>query len=235
MRFSEFVVLIFGAMIVAGCQTSPGTTEPFKPYESFSTSKTQSQYFTDETTKAGDELGRALVANCMSSGQLNALDACFRQRTSDAFQTPESGVKACQDLQDMDKYIECIAMGSVNDSLRQRISAAHSPAMQATDWRRPEDYMKRLMKGEIQDLTDKCLQGSLDSINQCMRQELVRFSSVSDEHLQTCASISDSEKFGNCLGEAVGLEFLQSAIGRLRDKSAALSRQPALQVAERAL
>ncbi len=213
------VAALLSAILISGCQTV-GSTDADKPYQSYSGSRSESKYFPVELDNAARALGRELANQCAAAGQKSALEACFRQKTAEAFQTPDIGLKACQDVQHFGQYSECISIGTIADHLRQKISSAHRPQMIATDWRSPDAYLKNLMKGEILDITDKCFAGALADVDHCTRTELARFADVSEHFQQSCETTKDSEQFGNCLGEALGVQFLQQAADRLAAKSA---------------
>ena len=178
------------------------------------------RYFAAEYDAVTRIIGEELAENCQQSGGLPALQKCFRLKLVEAFDTPTEGQRACAPLTAIDPYVECISMGSLADDMRRKIAPSNRPEMQSTDWRKPEPFLKKLVKGFANGVIALCLDQKTSETRSCIRREMPRQLEIIQPLRQRCDKLGDDSDYSECIGEAMGLQFFHRAAVRLSMRDA---------------
>jgi hypothetical protein len=180
----------------------------------------EAHYFAAEYDAITRVIGEELAENCQQSGGLPAMQKCFRVKLVQAFATPAEGQRACAPLTAIDPYVECISMGSLAADMRSKIPAANRPDMRLVDWRKPQPFLRKLVKGFASGVIDICLDQKTMGARSCIRQEMPRQLEIVQPLRLRCDKLSDDGDYSECIGEAMGLQFFHRAAVRLSMRDA---------------
>lgn len=211
-RSANILLGIILVLALAACQSASTDGET-----AVQRSKTghDERYFATEYDAVTRIIGEELAENCQQNGSLPAMQKCFRLKLVEAFNTPAEGQRACAPLTAIDPYVECISMGSLAADMRSKIAPSNRPAMQPTDWRKPEPFLKKLVKGFATGVIDLCLDQKTAETRSCIRQEMPRQLEIIQPLRRRCDKLGDDGDYSECIGEAMGLQFFHRAAVRL--------------------
>ncbi|MDY0883182.1 hypothetical protein ACFPL7_09500 [Dongia soli] len=201
---------------LAACQS--GSPEADTAAQQSETSH-DARYFAAEYDAVTRVIGEELAENCQQSGAVPAMQKCFRVKLVQAFATPAEGQRACAPLMAIDPYVECISMGSLAADMRSKIPPSNRPEMQSADWRKPQPFLKKLVKGFAIGVINVCVDRKTET-RSCIRQEMPRQLEIVQPLRQRCEKLSDDGDYSECIGEAMGLQFFHRAAVRLSMRDA---------------
>lgn len=156
---------------------------------------------------------RTILVKCIDADGSEDLDACFRERVLAGFDTRGVAADNCPSSLELEEEIDCIAVGAYAYEFARAVSGKEDPAI---DWSDPERSLKEAAIEMVVDELGSCLGGSSASDpTECLAEAITRKLGLTESEIASCKTLREDRAFGQCIGEAYGLRFMEQSIARM--------------------
>ena len=225
MRASRILAAVVLACVLAACQSAAGTQAGAKPasssaaasgswldpkeYENYEVTAPMKQRTTEITVR----LVTKLVTRCIDAKGEAQMNACFRERLLAGFDTKGIAASHCPARGTIEEQYLCIVLGSYSYEFVRTVGGEEDPQI---DWTDPERTMKLAVAEFVMQQAGTCLGGSSASDpTDCIVGAITKRLGLASSDIEPCRSLAEDTKFGQCIGEAFGLRYMDAGIARM--------------------
>lgn len=156
---------------------------------------------------------RTLLVKCIDADAAEGMEACFRERVLAGFDKAGIAAENCPPALELGDEIDCIAVGAYAYEFVRTVSGNENPAI---DWADPERSLKEAAIDMVVAELGTCLGGSSASDpTECLADAIARKLGLSESEIAPCKTLTEDRAFGQCIGEAYGLRFMEQSIARM--------------------
>ncbi len=207
------------ACALAACQSAAGTQSGAKPasgswldpkqYENYEVTAPMKQRTTETTV----HLVTKLVTKCIDSKGEAQMNACFRERLLAGFDAKGVAASHCPARGAIEEQYLCIVLGSYSYEFVRTVGDEEDPQI---DWTDPERAMKLAVVEFVTRQAGACLGGtSASDPTDCIVGAIAKRLGLASSDIEPCRSLAEDTKFGQCIGEAYGLRYMDAGIARM--------------------
>ena len=160
-----------------------------------------------------DKLGTWVLGQCEQRSTAQQVENCAREYFKAGFQPTASSLSTCRDDDDLALQLICLTMGGESFDIAVRADMQRAKSF---DWRNWERSEASAMTALRQQSADVCDQMNRHGDEVCANEVLADRLGLQNEDIAVCAKSGDQMVVEECLLEAHGLRFLESAIRRMK-------------------
>lgn len=228
MRASRIIAAVAFVCALAGCQSAGGkhgaatASKQASSFEAASGSWLDPKEYDDvqvtapmksRFTETTSHLVTKLVVKCIDARGDEQMGACFRERLLAGFDARGIVAKHCPPLGTKEEQYLCIVLGSYSYEFVRTIGDDDDPQI---DWTDPERTMKQAVTEFVTQQAGACLGGySASDPTECIFGAVTKRLGLAESDIEPCRVLAEDTKFGQCIGEAYGLRFMDAGIARM--------------------